>query len=286
VDADPGPILRRRQAGARLRQLREAAGASLDEVAAYLECSAAKVSRIETGRTTARVPDVRNLLDLYQVTGPEREEILDLVRESRQPGWWQAYADVLAEGADVFLGLEDAAASIRSYGSYLVPGLLQTRDYAHAVSAPRLDVTEEHIDRHIELRLTRQAIWRREAPPAAHFILDEAVLHRTAALGPAVGGPQLRHLTDAAAWPHLTLQVLPYAAGIGASGGIPFVLLGFPDPAEPPVAYLEQLFGSRIETKIDQVARYALAFEGLRSRALDPDDSTAMITDLVRHLRS
>lgn len=286
MDAEPTPIMRRRRAAARLRQLREAAGVSLDEVAAYLECSAAKISRIETGRITARVPDVRNMLDLYQVTGAERDEILNLVRDSRQPGWWRAYSDILVEGADTYLGLEDAAASIRSYQSYLIPGLLQTKEYAHAVSAPRMDVTEDHIERHIALRMTRQEIWRRDPPPQAHFILDESILHRTAALGSTVGRQQLQQLSQVGGQSNLTLQVVTYGAGIGASGGISFVLYGFPDPAEPQVAYVEQLFGTRIETKIDQVARYEQAFQDLRTTALDPDDSVAMINSLTGRLGS
>src|SRR5215468_7736160 len=126
MDPHPGPVLRRRQAGIRLRQLREAAGKSLGDVAAYLDCSAAKISRIETGRLRARIPDVRNMLDLYNVPEPQQAEILDLVRESREKVWWHDFSDIMYDGFDTFLGLEDSAAKISHYESYLIHGLLQT----------------------------------------------------------------------------------------------------------------------------------------------------------------
>jgi transcriptional regulator with XRE-family HTH domain len=284
MDPNPGPVLRRRQAGTRLRQLREAAGKSLAEVAAYLECSAAKISRIETGRLPARVPDVRNMLDLYQVSDPQRAELLDLVRESREKGWWHEYADILEGDTGVYLGLEDSAAQIWWYEAYLVPGLFQTREYAYAVHAPDVDSSEETVDRYVELRMRRQAILTRPHPPELHCVLDESVFHRAVALGTAVGKQQLDRLTEVAQRPNTTLQVRTYAAGLGATGGLPFTIFGFPDPADPRTVYAEGFLRPWVESKIASVARYVAAYDELRSVALDPVESMAFIAALAATL--
>jgi len=281
MDANPGPVLRRRQAGIRLRQLREAAGKSLAEVAAYLDCSAAKISRIETGRLPARIPDVRNMLDLYGVPEPQRTAVLDLVRESREKGWWQAYPEIVADGFDTFIGLEDSAAQIWEYDSYLIPGLLQTREYAYAVQAHRMDLTEEVAERYIEVRMIRQAILTRRHPPEIAFVLDESALHRVEALSPVVARQQYHHLVELARLPNVTLQILAYASGIGASNGFSFVVFGFPDPADPKVVHLDSLTGPVYESKLEAVARYTLAYEGLRSIALSPEESLSFITGLL-----
>jgi transcriptional regulator with XRE-family HTH domain len=284
MDPTPGPVLRRRQAGTRLRQLREAAGKSLNEVADYLECSAAKISRIETGRLPARVPDVRNMLDLYQVPEPQRAELLDLVRESRERGWWHTYTDIVADGFDTYIGLEDSAATIWENESYLVPGLLQTLDYAYAVQAHRMDLTEETAERYIEVRMRRQAILDRPRPPDLHFVLDESIPHRIVALGSAVARQQLHHIANLAQRPNITVQILPYAAGLGASNGSSFSVFGFPDPGDPKVVYLEGLTGSSFDGKIDTTARYLMAFDGNRSLALSPAESIAFLTGLAESM--
>jgi transcriptional regulator with XRE-family HTH domain len=285
MDPNPGPVLRRRQAGTRLRQLREAAGKSLSDAAAYLECSAAKVSRIETGRLPARVPDVRNMLDLYNVGEPHRTEVLDLVRESREKGWWQDYPDILTDGYDTYIGLESSAAQIWDHQSYLIHGLLQTREYAYAVVAPRMDFSDESADRIVEVRMRRQTILQRPQPPDLHLVLDESALHRALALGPTVGHQQLEHLARVARRPNITLQVLSYVAGIGASSGIPYAIFGFPDQADPKVVAVESLSSTAFESRIDAVAHYTLAFDGLRSAALDPEASIAFITALTGQRR-
>lgn len=283
TDIDPGPIFRRRQVGTRLRGLREAARKSLDDVATYLECSAAKISRIETGRLPARVPDVRHMLDLYGVTGSERDEVLDLVRQSRRRGWWQDFPDALvSDGYETFLGLQDAAATICWYEPYLVPGLLQTRAYAHAVFAPQEHLTETQVDRMTELRMTNQeAVLRRPRPPRAHFLLDEAVLHRGAG-SPMVMREQFTHIVDLVRQGQVTVQIVPFSAGFTPAYGTPFVLFGFHDPADPRVVYVEQLFGSHFQTKLDTVNRYGWIADNLRSVALPAERTVAHLADLAR----
>lgn len=280
---DPSPILRRRQAGARLRQLREAAGKSLADVAAYLECSAAKVSRIENGRLLARIPDVRNMLDLFEADPSVRDELLALVRESRERGWWQNYPDVVNDVYGQFLGTEASAAQIWQYEEYLVPGLLQTRDYAYNVASHRLDVSDEYADRNVEVRMLRQEILAREVPPQLHFVLDESVLHRIAAFGGTVARQQLDRLIEVGRQSNVILQVQPYSVGI--TSHIAFTLFGFPDPADPKIVYLDGLYDATLESRASSVGHYVVAFDTVRSLALDPAQSSTFIAELAASTR-
>jgi transcriptional regulator with XRE-family HTH domain len=273
--ADPSPMLRRRRAGSRLRQLRETAGKSLADVAAYLECSAAKVSRVETGRLLARVPDVRNMLDLYDVSESERAEILDMVRESRERGWWQDYPDVVYDTYGQALGYEDSASEIWQYEEYLVPGLLQTKEYAYAVVANHAGYSEEIADRNIEVRMIRQAILDRPEPPRFDVILDESVLHRVAALGRNTGRPQLHRFAELAGRPNIVLRVVPYSAGI--SSHVSFTVFGFPEPTDPRIACVDGVAEVMIESRMGAVAQYVAMFDTARFMALDPDESLALI---------
>lgn len=279
MPTDPSPMLRRRQAGIRLRQLREASGKSLSEVAAYLECSAAKISRVETGRLLARIPDVRNMLDLYAVSDTERNELLDLVRESREKGWWQSYADILDETYAQFLGLEHSAAQMWQYEEYLVPGLLQTRDYAYAIIADRPDIDERVVDRNIELRLARQRILERPRPPQINVVLDEAVLHRAAALGKTTGRQQLNHFVELASRPYISIRVLPFKAGMPCH--VSFCVFGFPDPTDPKIVALDGLLEASLESRVATVGLYVSTFNITQSLALDRTESIAFIERLA-----
>jgi transcriptional regulator with XRE-family HTH domain len=279
MPSDPSPMLRRRQAGIRLRQLRESAGKSLSEVAAYLECSAAKISRVETGRLLARIPDVRNMLDLYEVTDTERAELLDLVRESREKGWWQSdFPDLVDETWGQFLGLEHSASQMWQYEEYLLPALLQTRNYAATLSANRPDAPEDRAERNLRLRMERQRILNRPEPPELHFVLDESVLHRVAALGPTTGREQLDHLRDLAKRPNISLQVVPFSAGIACH--VSFLIFGFPDPADPKVVCFDGLSEITIDARVKTVGECMTNFDVVRSIALDTDKSAAFIRTL------
>jgi transcriptional regulator with XRE-family HTH domain len=153
------PTVRRRRLGQELRQLREAARLTIDEVAERLEVSPAKISRIETGRVSVRPRDVSDLLDQYEIQGTLRDNLLSLAREARQQGWWHSYNDVLSEGTDTFVGLEAEAEAIRLYEVQFVPGLLQTSEYARAVlRAHYRSKPPEQIERRVELRMARQRL--------------------------------------------------------------------------------------------------------------------------------
>jgi transcriptional regulator with XRE-family HTH domain len=284
MESNPGPVLRRRQAGLRLRQLREAAGASLADVARYLDCSMAKISRIETGRMVARLPDVRSMLELYRAGDPERAELLELVRGSREKGWWRAYADVLADGLQTYYGLQEAAHTIEWFDPVLVPGLLQTRDYAYALHAPRVEVPDPAVDRLVEARMTSQRILDRPDPPRLHAILDESALHR----GPdsrLVLREQVDHLRALGRRPGVTIQVIPFSAGFLPSS-VGFAMLGMPDPHRPRTVFFEQHWGTQQESKPETLGRFALAFDRLRAQALTAEATDRFLAQVAAQLAS
>lgn len=282
MENKPGPVLLRRQVGGLLRRLRETAGRSLTEVAEYLDCSPAKVSRIETGRMVARLPDVRSMLDLYGAADTERKHLLELVRGSRERGWWREYADIMAEGMETFHGLQDAARSIDWFDRSAIPGLLQTREYAYALHAPRTvppAPPDPTTDRQVALRMTSQRVLERADPPRLHAILDEGVLRRGPD-SPVVLRDQLRHVRTMAARPNITVQVVPFSAGFLPST-VGFITFGLPDPTRPRVVFAEQALGGRGESKPEALGRFALAFDRLRALALSPADSDGFLARAV-----
>jgi transcriptional regulator with XRE-family HTH domain len=271
------PTVRRRRLAAELRRLREAADMTIDDVADELECSASKVSRIETGQVGVTPRDARDMLELYHVTGEPLEALVQLARDARKKGWWHAYGEVFT-GA--FVGLEAEAATLRSYQALLVPGLLQTEDYMRPVfRAGRPDASEAEIQRRVAARLERQKLLVEADPPQFWTVIDEAVIRRPVG-GPEVMAGQLRHLVKlAASLPHLTVQLLPFAAGAHAGMEGPFLILGFPEKADPDVVYVENTTAmGYLEEPVD-IDRYTLMFDHLRAAALSPDDTLTTISE-------
>lgn len=276
------PLVRRRRLGVELRRLREGVGKSIDAAAAHLECSAAKVSRIETGRVAARVQDVRDLLDLYGVTGQFRDDLIQLVRDARQRAWWKAYSDILQhhDGLETLIGLEDAAATLSILSCGVLPGLLQTRDYATVVAAAVVDKPTEFVERQVELRMSRQAVLARENAPDLSVVVDEAALHRVVG-GARTMAAQLRHLVERAAEPNITVQVLPFQSGAYPAISLPFTILGFADPTDPKVVCAEHLVRTEIVERAGDVGQYVTAFDYVRGVALDPAQSVRFIENLM-----
>jgi transcriptional regulator with XRE-family HTH domain len=277
MPASDSPAVGRRRLAQELRRLRSAAGLTISDVAGRLECSAGKISRIETGTVSAQATDVQAMLDLYGVAAGQRATLADLVRLSRRRAWWQDYADVVPAGSSRFFGLEDGAARIDQHAGPLVPGLLQTPAYARAVIEAAGTVPAADIERRIALRLRRQELLTRSQPPRLHVLLDEAALHR------AVGGPevleaQLDRLASLAGEEHVTLQVLPFGAGAYTAMGVAFTVFSFSDPADPHVVYLEQLTGNTLLDSGEEVGRYAAAFAESAARALDPADTADLLS--------
>jgi transcriptional regulator with XRE-family HTH domain len=277
--------VRRRRLGAELRRLRETAGMSADEASRHLECSASKISRIETGRVPPRLRDVRDLLSLYRVSDEaNRAALLDLVRQSREEGWWQSFSDVVPEWLRSYVGLEGDASSVHTYESVLIPGVVQTEEYARALlrSSDR-DAGYDEIERKVALRVARQKRFDRPDRPELWIVLDEAALRRPVG-GPAILRAQLEHLLEVSERQRLTIQVMPFDVGGYPAQGFPFTIFGFPNPLDTPVVYVEELAGALYLEKAHEVMRYKVAFDYLRARALDHEDGTGLIKGILKTL--
>ena len=273
----PSPILRRRQLAARLRELRTQAGLTADEVAVRMLVSPAKISRIETGVRGASLRDVRDLCEIYGADQGERERLAALVRESKQPSWWQQYDLPNA----TYVGLEAAAVSMLDYESSVIPGLLQTEDYAHAILEGFLyDASPELIQQQLEVRMTRQQLLHGERAPQLWTVIDEAALHRVVG-GPAVMRAQLESLVESAALANVTVQVIPFEAGAHPGMDSTFVLLHLEEEVAD-VVYIEGLVGNLYQESPSDLARYRRAFDELRAIALSPKDSIARVSGIAK----
>jgi transcriptional regulator with XRE-family HTH domain len=278
------PVVRGRRLAAALRGLRLASGRTIEEVAVHLECSAAKISRIENGLVNVRIQDARELLDLYGVQSADREDLLDLVRQAKGRGWWHPYADLMADGFDRVIGFEAEATTIRMLDARLIPGLLQTRQYATALMSSRRDVSAATIERLVRLRMERQSVLHRADAPWFHLLLDEAALRRR--IGPpSVMRHQYSRLIDEAGTAALTLQVLPLTAEPHQAPGYSFTIFGFGDPADPEVVFEERLEGTSFEESVETVGRYRVAFEHAASCALDPAASLDFLAEIAEGCR-
>ncbi|MFC6084400.1 helix-turn-helix domain-containing protein [Sphaerisporangium aureirubrum] len=272
------PTVRRRRLAAELRRLRQASGRTREEVAEWVGCAPATVTKIENGSATARPADVSLLLELYDVTGAPRDELMTLAREARRRGWWHQYADTFHPGFEVYVGLEEEAARIRSYQAEVVGGLLQTEAYARALFAAELPaVPEDAVARQVAVRLKRQERLTAGDPPRTCAVLNEAALWREVG-GRATMREQLRHLVKVSGIAGTTVQVLPFAAGSHPGMHGAFTVLGFPEDGDADVVYVEYRQGSLyLEKQADKEA-YVRLFDHLRARALGPEESRALIS--------
>lgn len=273
------PTVRRRRLGVELRRRRESAGITLEYVADRMECSQSKISRIETGHSSVTTRDVRDMLGIYGVDGQDVDELVEIARAARQKGWWHPYSAVLV-GA--YVGLEAAAKSIRAYEQQVVPGLLQTPEYAHAmIRAARPDFTEEEVSNRVRVRMARQSLLTRQDDSISFWVvLDESVLSRPVG-GDDVMRMQLRRLAEAASMQNVTMQVLPFEAGAHAGMDGTFAILDFPEPGDSDVVYAENATGGLFLEKNDELRKYALIFDNIQAAALSPERTAKLIAELA-----
>ncbi|MER7111356.1 helix-turn-helix domain-containing protein [Streptomyces sp. NPDC000229] len=278
--ANNNPTVRRRLLGAELRRLRKARGLTGTQVAAHLLVSQAKVSHMETGRRAVSPRDVRDLCTLYGVTDQHVvDSLMELARESSRQGWWYAYGDI---PHSVYVGLETDAASIHTYESLVIPGLLQTPAYAAAVIDETIPlVTVEQAAARLKVRLRRQ---HRIYDPARRLrlwaVLDESALRRVVG-SRDIMREQLEHLHTLSTEPHITVQVLPHTAGAhpGLSGQ--FSILQFPDSRQA-VVYLERFTSDLYLEKPSDVQQYGMMYDHLQSQALSPDHTRHFIAETIK----
>jgi len=274
------PPVRRRLVGSALRRYRESVGYALDDAAKVLECDRSKISRIETGQRGIRPKELRELLAEYGVREAEQAALLGLARRGDQHGWWQEYAGVLPETVIDYVAMESSAAEIMVYEAQLVPDLLQTADYAHAVAeaGPGYRSGAEPADA-VAVKLYRQdAVLGGGIRLTA--VVAEAALHQQVG-GPEVMAAQRAHLAGLnGQFPNVTVQVLPFSAGAHAavaSGSL--AILSFADVPNLGVVYLEALTGGVYLDSQQDVTRYIGAFALLRSSALSVDESGAALSE-------
>jgi transcriptional regulator with XRE-family HTH domain len=282
--ATPSPTVRRKRLGIELRRLREQAGLTCEVVGRRLECSGTRISRIETGRINARPGDVREMLEIYGVTGSEAASLVQLAREARRKGWWHTYGRVLPAWFEAYIGLESEAVRLRDFQPLVIPGLLQTEDYARAVlrAAPGAGSAED-IGQQVALRMERQGVLARANPPELWVVLSESVL-RAQVGGPEIMRAQLSHLIDVAERPNVTLQVLPSGNAAHVDPVSPFTILDFPEAADPTVVYLEHLTGSLFLESKDEVRRYTAVFDRLRAEALGAGQTAGLMAQIAAGL--
>ncbi|WP_250000760.1 helix-turn-helix transcriptional regulator [Actinoplanes sp. M2I2] len=272
------PTIRRRRLGVELRRHREAARVTIDMVAERLGCSPSKVSRIETGHTSATPQDVQAMMDIYGVTDDVKQELVQIAREARQKGWWHPFSTVLS-GA--YVGLEAAARSVRTYESQVVPGLLQTEEYAIAmIRAARPGDSDQEIERRVRVRMERQSLLIQDDPIDLWVVLDEAVVSRPVG-GDQVMRDQLASLITAARLPNVTVQIVPFAAGAHAGMDGTFAILEFEEEGDADVVFTENATGGLFLEKAEELSKYIFIFDTIRTTALPPGESIEMIQMLA-----
>lgn len=280
-----GPTVLRIVLGSQLRRLREANAISREAAGEAIRASHAKISRLELGRTGYKERDVADLLTLYNVTDEaDRTDFLTLARQASAPGWWHQYSDVLPSWFETHLGLEEAASVIRTYENQFVPGLLQTPEYARAVTRlghPQAPAGE--IERRVGLRIARQRLLSRPDAPKLWAVLDEASLRRPLG-GPQVMRTQIEHLLKMSELPNLTLQIAPFSIGGVAAAGGPVTILRFREPDLPDVVYLEQLTSALYLDKREDVDNYLSVMDRLCAEADPPSATPAFLRRILEEL--
>jgi transcriptional regulator with XRE-family HTH domain len=259
--------------------MRTERGWTVEQVAEQLMCSPSKVSRLETGQRGASPRDIRDLAEIYDLDRERLQQLLDLAAEGKQRAWWQSRNLPYSH----YVGFEVEAVSISDFGFGLVPGLLQTADYARAVlQSIQPPLTAAVIEQRLEARLERQALLWSDSAPTFQTVIDEAVLHRIAG-GPEVMRHQLQQLLDASELPNVTIQVLPYLAGSLPVSNNKFIILAF-EPPVPGLVFIEGLTGDLYLDDEDDVQAYNHAFDALKSKAADPERSRVIIASIVAAL--
>lgn len=282
---DSGPTVLRIALGGRLRRLREAAGITREAAGDAIRASDAKISRLELGRVGFKERDVADLLTLYGVSDPVvRDALLELGRRANQPGWWREYGEVVPTWFETYIGLEQAAASLRTYQAQFVPGLLQTEEYARAVMSLGSEVLGvAEVERRVQLRMDRQRLLTRPSPPVLWAVLDEGALRRPVG-GTKVQLDQLRRLLELAEFPTVTLQVATYRSGGLAAAGGPFTILRFAEPDLPDVVYLEQLTSALYLDKRLDVEHYMKVMDVLAVQAEPPTATPGTLNRMIADL--
>lgn len=281
----PAPTLRQQRLARVLRQLREAAGLLQSAVADALAVDPSTVHRWENPALKPLPSRLKlaRLLQLYGVDSEQRARVLALAQGADGHGWWQPYVGDLSPALLSLIEVEAEAGAALTFDVTRVPGLLQTPQYARALIRGELPMTSDDVEQRVKVRTERQLVLDRTRPLELWAILDEAALHRMVG-GPQVMAEQMRHLIAVAAAPHITVQIIPYAAGAYPGMDGSFVILDLPEAEVPGVVYVDGLAGQLFMEDEPDLARFRQVFDRLRAAALSPEASAALVATLMRDI--
>jgi len=279
------PAVTRRRLRTELRRARLDAGLTQEHVAQAMDWSLSKLIRIENGTNTISTNDLKVLVQHYGITDEKRTaELLSLARTSRERSWWSTYSGIRKTLAEL-IEYENAAYISRHYEDLVVPGLLQTADYMRASTrqlAPHM--TPSQVETEVEVRLKRQELLKRAEAPLLFFVVDEAVIRRMVG-GKDVMRRQLQQLTEVTDMPNITVEVIPFTAGLVPGLQAPFVIHEFSDAADDELLYLESPRGDvLIRENQDEVLSYREDFERLRKASLGPQATIDFLREVIAEL--
>ncbi|MGH3823434.1 MAG: helix-turn-helix domain-containing protein [Pseudonocardiaceae bacterium] len=273
--------MRSRELGEGLRQIMQEAGLSGKDAARLLDMSPSFVSMLLSGKRAASEVDVAAFLGVCRAKGPDRERLLALCREQDTPGWFQQHGARLPKQLVTLIDYENRAVIISEFEATLVPGLLQTGEYARAVISRSVNVPPEEVADRVAARLARQSLFSRERPAAFAFYLHESVL-RLPVGDPAVMAEQLRHLQRMSERSYLSLRVVPIALGAHAATAGAFRLMEFTEFR--PVANLESETSSVFLERAVEIQAYRNILASLADTALSEGQSRELIAALATEL--
>ncbi|HEX6756269.1 MAG TPA: helix-turn-helix transcriptional regulator [Mycobacteriales bacterium] len=277
------PSVQRRRLRTELRKARDAAGLKQADVAKAMDWSPSKIIRIESGAVSISTNDLRALLDLYKVKERGRvTSLLETARSARAGSFYDQFSDIIKPGFRDYLAFEASASVIRQWEPILVPGLLQTEEYARAVLRDTFGVDDGTATRLWALREHRQEVHDRENPPEARFVIDEAALRRQFGPGGKIMVRQIERLLEWAALDHVTIQVLTFSAGANPGMAGSFILLEFSEPDLDDLVHLESVDEVTIKDDPDRIGTYTDRFKRLEEEfALSPEDSVSFLEKLL-----
>jgi transcriptional regulator with XRE-family HTH domain len=286
VNGTGSPTAVRRELGQRLRGLRQDKDLTVAEASGRVGFSQSRLTKIELGQAVAKRDELLRLLDVYEENDPQQQAtLLAMVRTGSSKEWWEGRRAVPPKFGN-YLGLESVAATLQTYETTLVLGLLQTPDYARALlRAGHPELLPHEIDRLVELRMRRQQILTRADPPPPTLwsVMDEAVLRRP------VGGRETMHaqllrLIERAELPNVTLLVMPDDLGAHAGLDGPFAIFQFETGARP-VVYVESQAGNLYLEKDDDLRRSQQTMNHIFAAAPGPEQSLALIRQVAKEMK-
>ncbi|MFJ2175723.1 helix-turn-helix domain-containing protein [Streptomyces sp. NPDC087851] len=269
------PTARRRRLAIELKKLREEHALTCNQVGKELDWSGSKVNRLETGQGRVQPSDIDALCRFYGTTDELRELLKSLAKQSKTKGWWHAHGSAVPSWFSVYVGLEQAASSLRTYQGEFVPGLMQTAEYTSELSRVTPALPHSEIPRLVDVRMRRQELLTQANPPDVWAVVHQSVVMQVIG-NHQVMARQLERMLEVVKLSNVTVQVLPYDAGAYPSTG-PFTVLGFPEQEDPDVVYREGLTDSVYLELPSDVSIYTKAFDHLRALALSPQRSASLI---------